>query len=64
MYRLKKHGVRASIISSSTSVAKENIATCLDRDFLFSSGNSYHSKDAFEREGFSSRIVWLYRLWI
>ena len=37
VYRLKKHGVRASILSSSTSVAKDNIATveCLGRDFFF-----------------------------
>ena len=27
VYILKKHGVRASILGSSTSVAKENIAT-------------------------------------
>ena len=48
MYRLKKHGVRASILSSSTSVAKENIATveCLGRDFFFCSVSPYHSKVA------------------
>ena len=36
MYILKKHGVRASILGSSTSVAKENIATVeyLGRDNL------------------------------
>ena len=34
VYILKKHGVRASILGCSTSVAKENIATveCLGRD--------------------------------
>ena len=39
MYRLKKQGgVRALILSSSTSVAKDNIATveCLGRDTFFS----------------------------
>ena len=37
MYRLKKHGVRATILSSSTLVAKDNIATveCLGRDNFF-----------------------------
>ena len=37
VYILKKHGVRASILGSSTSVAKENIATveCLGRDNFF-----------------------------
>ena len=43
VYILKKHGVRASILGSSTSVAKENIATveCLGRDkfFFFGSGS-------------------------
>ena len=49
VYRLKKHSVRASILSSSTSVAKDNIATveCLGRDFFFfCSGSPYHSKVA------------------
>ena len=49
VYILKKHGVRASILGSSTSVAKENIATveCLGRDNLFfGSGNPYHSEVA------------------
>ena len=49
MYILKKHGVRASILGSFTSVAKENIATveCLGRDnFLFGSGSPYHSEVA------------------
>ena len=44
VYRRKKHGVRASILSSSTSVAKENIATveCLGRDnYFFCSGSPY-----------------------
>ena len=47
VYILKKHGVRASILGSSTSVAKENIATveCLGRDnFFFGSGSPYHSE--------------------
>ena len=48
LYILKKHGVRALILGSSTSVAKENIATveCLGRDnfFFFSSGSPYHSE--------------------
>ena len=37
VYILKKHGVRASILGSSTTVAKENIATveCLGRDNFF-----------------------------
>ena len=35
VYILKKHGVRASILGSSTSVAKENIATVLGRDNFF-----------------------------
>ena len=48
MYRLKKHGMRASILSSSTSVAKDNIDSveCLGRDFFFCSLNPYHSKVA------------------
>ena len=49
VYILKKHGVRASILGSSTSVAKENFATveCLGRDnFFFGSGNPYHSEVA------------------
>ena len=47
VYILKKHGVRASFLGSSTSVAKENIATveCLGRDnFFFGSGSPYHSE--------------------
>ena len=37
VYILKKHGVRALILGSSTSVAKENIATveCHGRDNFF-----------------------------
>ena len=63
VYILKKHGVRASILGSSTSVAKENIATveCLGRDnFLFLAPEALTTVkwwDAFEREGFFSRIV-------
>ena len=45
VYRLKKHGVRASILRSSTLVAKDNIATveCLGRDIFFCSGSPYHN---------------------
>ena len=62
VYILKKHGVRASILGSSTSVAKENIATveCLGRDNFFLAPETLTTvkwQDAFEREGFSSRIV-------
>ena len=62
VYILKKHGVRASILGSSTSVAKENIATveCLGRDNFFWAPEALTTvkwRDAFEREGFSSRIV-------
>ena len=62
VYILKKHGVRASILGSSTSVAKENIATveCLGRDNFFLAPETLTTvkwRDAFEREGFSSRIV-------
>ena len=62
VYILKKHGVRASILGSSTSVAKENIATveCLGRDNFFLAPEALNTvkwRDAFEREGFSSRIV-------
>ena len=62
VYILKKHGVRASILGSSTSVAKENIATveCLGRDNFFLAPEALTTvkwRDAFEREGFSSRIV-------
>ena len=63
VYILKKHGVRASILGSSTSVAKENIATveCLGRDNFWGGApealTTVKWRDAFEREGFSSRIV-------
>ena len=64
VYILKKHGVRASILGSSTSVAKENIATveCLgwQRQFFFLAPEALTTvkwRDAFEREGFSSHIV-------
>ena len=61
VYILKKHGVRASILGSSTSVAKENIATveCLGRDNFFLAPETLTTvkwRDAFEREGFSSRM--------
>ena len=60
---LKKHGVRASILSSSTSVSKDNIATgeCLCRDNLFfcapEAVTSAKWRDVLESEQFSSRIV-------
>ena len=55
VYILKKHGVRASILGSSTSVAKETslqlsalaetTVECLGRDnFFFGSGSPYHSE--------------------
>ena len=48
LYGLKKSGVRASILSSATSVAKDNIATmkCLGRDnfILYCSRSPYHTK--------------------
>ena len=54
VYRLKKHGVRALIVTSSTSVAEDNIATveCLGRDFFFLWKPLPQWRDAFEREGF------------
>ena len=59
MYSLKKHGVRASILSSSTSVAKDNIATveCLGSFLLLEALTTVKWRDALEREGFSSLIV-------
>ena len=53
VYILKKHGVRASILGSSTSVAKENIATveCLGRDNFFLAPETLTTvkwRDAFE----------------
>ena len=70
VYILKKHGVRASILGSSTSVAKENIATveCLGRDnFFFGSGNPYHSEVAplKERDSLHAlyvKVVSLYQI--
>ena len=56
VYRLKKHGVRASIVSSSTSVADDNIAT-VGRDFFFSE-SPYHSGEMpLKERDFSSCIV-------
>ena len=54
MYIQKKHGVRASISGSSTSVAKENIATveCLGRDNL-----APEAREVVRCLRFSSRIV-------
>ena len=44
VYILKKHGVRASILGSSTSVAKEKSA--LAETIFFGSGIPYHSEVA------------------
>ena len=40
VYILKKHGVRTSILGSSTSVAKENIATVALAETIFLGGGS------------------------
>ena len=62
VYILKKHGVRASILGSSTSVAKETSLqlSALAETIFFLAPEALTTvkwRDAFEREGFSSRIV-------
>ena len=57
VYILKKHGVRASILGSSTSVAKEKSALAETIFLAPEALTTVKWRDAFEREGFSSRIV-------